>query len=140
MSAIKVSRPYLWLQIIVVRREQKRARPVTRCIVGVFGEDILRVAPKALSQSSAEGQAQGVSAKECRRCDLLNVREVWIPAQARSTVLFRLPGANASASRGARSPRLSSVFCRSYRSPNVRLRLGNTRIVSCANPLVCCSR
>src|SRR5437667_5296887 len=81
MSTIKVSRPYLWLQIIVVRREQKRARPVTRRIIGVFGEDVLSIALEALSQSSAERQAQGVSAKERRRYELLNVREARIRAK-----------------------------------------------------------
>src|SRR5437867_9665332 len=95
MSTIKVSRPYLWPQIIVVRREQKRARPVTRCIIGVFGEDILSIGLKALSQSSAERQAQGVSAKERRRYDLLNVREARIMAKTEPYWYWSVDDANA---------------------------------------------
>src|SRR5256885_16871127 len=95
MSTIKVSRPYLWPQIIVVRREQKRARPVTRSIIGVFGEHILSVALKALSQSSAKRQAQGVSAKDRRRYELLNDREARIRAKTGPDWYCIAAGANA---------------------------------------------
>ena len=82
MSAVKIRRPYFRLQVVIVGRKQKRARPVIRYVVGVFGKDVLPVAFKVFPPPSAKRESQSLSTEKRRRFNLPDIREVWIRAQA----------------------------------------------------------
>src|SRR5215472_18120650 len=64
MPVVKVRWSNFRLQIVIIRREQKDARPVRRHVVCELRKNILPVPLEALSPSSAKGQRQSVSSEE----------------------------------------------------------------------------